>query len=130
MILYINENIPCKPLIDHPVFSHLELMVFELIVFELHQGKHKWLLLGIYKPNSQNDIEFLNRTSSMINFCLQMYENILTIGDFNLSIDNSHLEAFMQGDDRSSLIKKPTCLQSNTQSCIDLMIKVTSATKR
>ena len=44
LILYVNENIPCKPLTDHPVFSDLDLMVFEL-----HQSKRKWLLLGIYK---------------------------------------------------------------------------------
>ena len=36
LILYVNENIPCKPLTDHPVFSDLELMAFEL-----HQSKRK-----------------------------------------------------------------------------------------
>ena len=117
LILYVNENIPCKPLTDHPVFSDLELMAFEL-----HQSKRKWLLLGIYKPPSQNVIEFLNRISLIIDYYLQTYENILAIGDFNLSVDNSHLEAFMQAYDFSSLIKKPTCYQSNTPSCIDLKL--------
>ena len=56
LILYVNKNIPCKPLTDHPVFSDLELMAFEL-----HQSKRKWLLLGIYKSTSQNVLEFLNR---------------------------------------------------------------------
>ena len=63
LILYFNENIPCKPLTDHPVFSDLEMMAFEL-----HQSKRKWLVLGIYKPPSQNDIEFLNRISLIIDF--------------------------------------------------------------
>ena len=45
-----------------------------------------------------------------------MYENILAIGDFNLSVGNSHLEAFMQAYDFSSLINKPTYCQSNTPS--------------
>ena len=76
LILYVNENIPCKPLTDHPVFSDLELMAFEL-----HQSKRKWLLLGIYKPPSQNYIEFLNRISLIIDYDLQRYENILAIGD-------------------------------------------------
>ena len=53
LILYINENIPCKTLTDHPVFSDLELMLFEL-----HQSKRKCLLLGIYKLPFQNDVEF------------------------------------------------------------------------
>ena len=43
LILCINENIPCKPLSNHPMFSDLELMAFEL-----HQTKRKWLFLGIY----------------------------------------------------------------------------------
>ena len=42
LILYVDENIPCKPLIDHSVFSGLEL-----IALELHQSKRQWLLLGI-----------------------------------------------------------------------------------
>ena len=103
LMLHIKENIPCKPSTDHPVFSD-----FELMAFELHQSKRKWLLLGIYKPHSENDIEFLNRISSIIAYYLRIYVNVLTIDDFNLSVDNSHLEDFMQSYDLSSLIKKPT----------------------
>ena len=110
-------KIPCKPLNDHPVFSDLELMTFEL-----HQNKRKWILLGIYKPLSKNIIEFLNRIYLIKDYYLQTYENMLAIGDFNLSVDNSHLEALMQAYDFSSLIKKPACYQSNTPSCIDLLL--------
>ena len=46
----------------------------------------------------------------------------MAIGDFNLSVDNSHLEAFTQAYDFSSFIKKQTCYQSNTPSCIDLIL--------
>ena len=48
-MLYINENIPCRPLNEYPKFPDLEL-----IVFELHQSKRKWLFLGICKPPCQN----------------------------------------------------------------------------
>ena len=50
------------------------------------------------------------------------YENILTISDFNLSVDNSYLEDSAQGYDLGSLIKKPTFYQSSTSSCIDLIL--------
>ena len=63
-------------------------------------------ILLIYKPPSQNVTEFRNRISLIINYYLQTYENILAKGDFNLSVDNSHLETFMQAYDFSSLIKK------------------------
>ena len=73
---------------------------------------------SIYKTPFQNDIEFLNRISSIIDYYLQTYENILVIGDFNLSVDNSHLESFMQAYDLSCLIKKPTCCKSYTQAVL------------
>ena len=117
LILYINENIPCKPLSNHPMFSDLELMAFEL-----HQSKRKWLFLGIYKSPSQNDIEFLRRISLILDYYLPTYENFVVIGDFNLPVENSHLEAIIQAYDLSSLIKKPTCYQSHTPSCIDLIL--------
>ena len=91
LILYINENIPCKPLSNHPMFSDLELMAFEL-----HQSKRKRLFLGIYKPPSQNDIEFLIRISLILDYYLPTYENFVVIGDFNLPVENSHLEAIIQ----------------------------------
>ena len=46
----------------------------------------------------------------------------MAIGDFNLSVDNSHLEDFMQAYDFGSLIKKPTYYQSYTLICIDLIL--------
>ena len=87
-MLYINENIPCRPLNEHPKFPDLEL-----IVFELHQSKRKWVFLGIYKPPCQNDIEFLNRKNSILDHYLTTYENIILIGDLNLCVENTHLEA-------------------------------------
>ena len=87
-MLYINENIPCRPINEHPKFPDLEL-----IVFELHQSKRKLVFLGIYKPPCQNDIEFLNRKNSILDHYLTTYENIILIGDLNLCIENTHLEA-------------------------------------
>ena len=77
LILYINESIPCKPLRNHSMFSDLELMAFEL-----HQSKRKWLFLGVYMPLSQNDIEFLRRISLILEyFYLPVHENFVVIGD-------------------------------------------------
>ena len=94
----------------------------ELMAFELHQSKRKWLFLGIYKPPSQNDIEFLRRISLILDYYLPTCVNFVVIGDFNLPVENSHLEAIIQAYDLSSLIKKPTCYQSHTPSCIDLIL--------
>ena len=46
----------------------------------------------------------------------------MVIGDFNLPVENSHLESIIQAYDLSSYIKKPTCYQSQTPGCIDLIL--------
>ena len=61
----------------------------ELMAFEFHQSKRKWLLLGIYKPPSQNDIEFLRRISLILGYYLPAYEHFMVISDFNLPVQNS-----------------------------------------
>ena len=115
-MLYINENISCRPLVKHPKFTDLEL-----IVFELHQNKCKWLFLGICKPPCQNDIEFLNQINSILDHYLTTYGNIL-IGNFNLCVDYTHLEATLENYDLSNLINKTTCYHFNNPTCSDLIM--------
>ena len=93
LILYINENIPipCRPLNDHPTFPNLELTDMEI-----HQNKRRWLFIGIYKSQPQSDKEFTNRLSSIIDYYSPKYENLILIRDFNLSIENQHLNALIQ----------------------------------
>ena len=67
------------------------------MAFELQRIKRKWLFLGIYKPPSQNDIEPLRRISLILDYYLPTYENFVVIADFNLHVENSHLEAITQG---------------------------------
>ena len=94
----------------------------ELMSFEIHQSKRKWLFLGIYKPPSQNDIEFLRRISLILDYYLPTCVNFVVIGDFNLPVENSHLEAIILAYDLSCFIKKPTCYQSHTPRCIDVLL--------
>ena len=51
------------------------------------------------------------------------YENVLLIGDFNLTVENKNLEVFnVFTFYLECLIKKPTCFQSTSPSCIDLIL--------
>ena len=72
LVLYINENIPCGHLNDHPNFPNLEL-----IAIEIHQSKRRWLFIGIYKPPSQSDNEFTNRLSLIIDYYSLKHENLV-----------------------------------------------------
>ena len=49
------------------------------------------------------------------------YENVMLIGDFNLTVEKKNLEVFMNTFDLDCLIKKTTCFQSTSPSCIDLI---------
>ena len=94
----------------------------ELTAIEIHQNKRKWLFIGIYKPPSQSDNEFTNRLRLIIDYYLPKFENIILIGDFNLSTENQHLDAVIQPYNLNNLINKPTCFQSNKPTCIDLIL--------
>ena len=50
LILYLNEEMSCRFLNNHPVVPNVEI-----ICIKFHQLKRKWLLLGCYKPPTQNN---------------------------------------------------------------------------
>ena len=50
------------------------------------------------------------------------YENIMLIGDFNLTVENKNLEVFMNTCDLECLIKKPTCFQFTSPSYISVIL--------
>ena len=54
LILYVNEDIPGK-LITYDFKEGSKI-----IVFEFNISNKKWLLLGNYKPPSQNELSFIN----------------------------------------------------------------------
>ena len=94
----------------------------ELIAIEIRQNKRRWLFIGIYKSPSQSDDEFTNRFSLIIDYYSPYYENLILIGDFNLSTENQHLDVLIQAYNLNNLINKPTCIQSNTPTRIDLIL--------
>ena len=67
LILYINENIPCKPLQEH-----IHLPNFEVIAIEFYQNNQKWLLLGLYKPPNQKTSDFIQNLSLILDLFLKI----------------------------------------------------------
>ena len=78
--------------------------------------------IGIYKPPSQNDKEFTNRLSSVIDYYSPKYENLILIEGFNLSTENQHLDPLIQAYNLNNLINKPTCFQPNALTYIELIL--------
>ena len=117
LILYINENILCKPLQEH-----MHLPKFEVIAIGFYQNNQKWLLLGLYKPSNQKTSNFIQNLSLILNRFFKNCDNVTLIGDFNLSIDDKHFKSFLQAYNLTSLIKEATCLQSGNLCYIDLIL--------
>ena len=86
----INENISSKT-------GNVEGIVkeSEIILIEFSIRTRKWLFVGLYKPPSQTEHSFLNNLSLVINRLICQYENLMLIGDFNMTIENENLEFFM-----------------------------------
>ena len=114
LILYLNEDIPGK-LINSYNFKEGS----EIIVFEFSISNKKWLLLGNYKPPSQNELSL----KLSLNFFSSSYENFLLLGDFNLSTENPNFKNLLNSFDLESLIKLPTCYKSlSSPTSIDLVL--------
>ena len=69
----------------------------------------KWLFVGCYKPPSQNEESFISNLSKTINAFSAKYDNIMYMGDFNLTIKNKHLEDLLSLFNTKSLNSSPTC---------------------
>ena len=87
LLFYINENIPCKLINDQIIPSDIEMIMFEFLV-----KTRKWLCIGLYKSPSQNENYFLDILSKVLTI---QYENVILIGDFNLTINKKNLGEFM-----------------------------------
>ena len=113
-MLYLNEEIPCKFLNNHPIVPNAEIICIEFL-----QLKHKWLLLGCYEPPTQSDLESVASFTKIVGFYLQKFDDLLIIGDLNMTTENTHLNDLLQIYDLTALIKEPTCYQSQNPNCID-----------
>ena len=116
LILFINENIPCKPLQEH-----VHLPNFEVIATEFYENNQKWFLLGLYKPPNQKTSNLIQNLSLILDLFLKNYGNLTLTGDFNVSSDDVPLESFLQACNLTILIKEASCFQSSNPSCIDLI---------
>ena len=61
LILYINEDIPFKP-----IQEHLSLPNFEVIATEFYQNNQKWPRLGLYKPPESKTSDFIQNLSLIL----------------------------------------------------------------
>ena len=74
--------------------------------------------LKTYKPPVVNDLKFTNELIKILNYFSSKYENLIIIGDLNMSIGNVHLNTLLQLFNLNALMNSPTCYQSHIPTCI------------
>ena len=117
LLFYVNGNLPGK-IINSCKFNENS----EIILFEFSVSNKKWLLLGNSKPSSQNDLSFINELNLAFSFFSPIYENFVSLGDFNMSTENPNSKNFMCSFDLESLINSLACYKSMNPTCIDLIL--------
>ena len=88
LLFYINVNIPCKFINDEIIPNDIEMIMFEFL-----EKTRKWFCIGLYKSPSQNENYFLDILSKIIGKQTCQYENVMLIGDINLSVNNKIVDS-------------------------------------
>ena len=101
----------------------IEKLPTESFLIELYLRKKRWLINYYYNPNNGNIESHLDSVSKSLDMHLKRYENVILLGDFNVSIEDSFMKNFCENYDLRSLVKQPACLKnSENPSCIDLIL--------
>ena len=90
---------------------------------ELILKKTKWLINHSYNPTTNNISSHLESLSRNLDLYTLKFENILAIGDLNISIEDNNMKMFCQSYNLKRRIKVPTCYKNpDSPSCIDLIV--------
>ena len=115
-MLCVREDIPSK-------LMGVETSSTEGFYVEINLRKKKWLLCCSYNPNKNNTQFYLENLTKSLALYSPSYENLIILGDFNVSIDNSYMAGFCDIYDLISLIMEPICYKNpENPTCIDLIL--------
>ena len=106
--MYFNQDIAARR-VEYNSLSNIESTCLELSLRQC-----KWLLISIYKPPSSSEDAFIKRLFSCLTNVIKEFENIVLLGDFNMTAGNAKLEQSLNTFSLESLITSPTCFKSVT----------------
>ena len=76
-----------------------------------------------YKPNKNNIKNHLEIIRKALDAFSAIHENIILLGDFNVSVDDETMRNLCNSYNLNSLIIQPTCFKSpENPSCIGLIL--------
>ena len=114
--MYVNQDIAARR-VKYNFLSNIES-----IYLELNLRKRKWLVIDIYKPPSYSEDAFIKSLFSCLTNATKEFENILLLGDFNMTAENTKMKQLLNTFSLESLITSLTCFKSVKPTCIDLTL--------
>ena len=115
IMVFVHENITAK-------FLSFEDKPIEVLFIKPNFRKKKRFVSCSYNPNKNNISSHLQRLRNSLDLYSAKYENIILIGDFNVSPEESHMETFCESYGLKNL-KVPTCHKNpQNPSCIGLIL--------
>ena len=103
LLFYVNQDLNCKVLNKYPTRQDLDILVLELKL-----SKTNWLVIGTYKPPSLSDIASTFEISNILRFHRSTHDNILLMGDLNMTTNNLKLSQLIADHELCTLISEPT----------------------
>ena len=110
----VNEKLNCRSL-----ESFLPSTIIEILLLEIRLLNSKWLILRTCKSPSQNEPTYVSEIQKLLTYYCFSYDNILLLGDFNVSFSNKIMKDLCDVFELNHLIKDPICFKSSNPSCID-----------
>ena len=114
-MVLISEGISSKTLNATDIASDMQI-----IPIELNMRTKKWLLLP--KPQVLNPRYFRENQQRAIDVFSTTYDNIITLGDFYMDVNEAALRSIMENNGLVNLINSPASLKSAHGRCIDLIM--------
>ena len=105
IMLFVREDIPSKLL-------SVENSPTEAFFIEIDLRKKKWLFSCSYNPNRENIENHLETLSKNLALYSSSYENLIIIGEFNVSVEEINMLGFCDVFGLKSLIKDVTCYKT------------------
>ena len=99
--LLIDKDLNCKVCNNYPMCQDLKTLALELKL-----SKANWLIIGTCKPPSLSDITFTSKIKNILTFYWSTHDNILLMGDFNMTLDDPNFNELIENHERSTLISE------------------------
>ena len=91
-------------------------------LFEISLKQRKLLVVTIYQSPDQNLDYFLSSVMVVLEYCLQLYNIFIILGDFDQREHNPKMQSFSSQQGYKYIIKNKICFKSLERSCIDLIL--------